>query len=116
MQVQDESRIDVRKILTPVTAQQSLQKTLPFPCKKQYTVVILMPQASRFERLKSFITDAKVSYKSQNNDSLQNFYEKVMILLWVGAGSSWIWWYGSFGFLYLEICTKIFGIIESVLE
>ncbi|CAI9259574.1 unnamed protein product [Lactuca saligna] len=58
--VQDESRIEVRKILTPVTAQQALQRTLPFPCKKQYTVVILMPQASRFERLKSIITDAKV--------------------------------------------------------
>ncbi|KAL4571854.1 hypothetical protein LXL04_018620 [Taraxacum kok-saghyz] len=58
--VQDESRTEVRKTLTPVTAQQALQRTLPFPCKKQYTVVILMPQGSRIERLKSTITDPKV--------------------------------------------------------
>ncbi|KAJ9547899.1 hypothetical protein OSB04_020442 [Centaurea solstitialis] len=60
MLVQDDSRSDVRKVLTPVTAQLALQRIIPFPCKRQYTVVILMPQASRFRLLKSIATDPKV--------------------------------------------------------
>ncbi|MFS7930096.1 putative processing peptidase [Helianthus anomalus] len=60
--IQDDSRSDVRKMLTPSTAQQALQKILPFPCKKQYTVVILMPQDSRFQLLKSMVTNAKVQF------------------------------------------------------
>nr|XP_043621332.1 zinc protease PQQL-like [Erigeron canadensis] len=58
--VQDDSRSTVRKILTPATAQLALQKIIPFPCKRQYTVVILMPQAPRFKLLKSILTNEKV--------------------------------------------------------
>ncbi|XP_059634863.1 zinc protease PQQL-like [Cornus florida] len=54
-EVQDECRSKVRKTLTPLAAQLALQRILPFPCKKQYTIVILMPQASRFGLLESFI-------------------------------------------------------------
>nr|GMC58879.1 zinc protease PQQL-like isoform X1 [Ipomoea batatas] len=60
--VQDEARSKVRKLLTPLTAQMALQRILPFPCKKQYTVVILMPQASRMKRLKSFVCSAPKRY------------------------------------------------------
>lgn len=55
MQIQDEGRTKVRKDLTPLTMQLALQRILPFPCKKQYTVVILMPQISHLSFLKSLI-------------------------------------------------------------
>ncbi|KAL8489686.1 hypothetical protein ACS0TY_025545 [Phlomoides rotata] len=60
--IQDEGRTRVRSTLTPITAQTAVQRIIPFPCKKQYTVVILMPQSSRFNKLKSFIgsRDAKI--------------------------------------------------------
>ncbi|KAL8039469.1 hypothetical protein ABFS82_10G042000 [Erythranthe guttata] len=60
--IQDEGRKGVRNRLTPLTAQSALRRIIPFPCKKQYTVVILMPQSSRFTKLKSFITskDSKI--------------------------------------------------------
>lgn len=58
-EVQDEGRTRVRERLTPLTALLALRRIIPFPCKKQYTVVILMPQASRFERLKSWIHTAR---------------------------------------------------------
>ncbi|KAL7167977.1 hypothetical protein ACSBR2_038415 [Camellia fascicularis] len=54
-EVQEEGRSKVRKTLTPSTAQLALRRILPFPCKKQYTVVILMPQRSCFKKLKLFI-------------------------------------------------------------
>ncbi|KAH6755599.1 Insulinase family protein [Perilla frutescens var. hirtella] len=66
--IQDEGRTRVRSTLTPLTAQSALQRIIPFPCKKQYTVVILMPQSSLFKKLKSFIgsRDAKnIQKKSQ---------------------------------------------------
>ncbi|KAI3868227.1 hypothetical protein MKW92_045537 [Papaver armeniacum] len=50
---QDDGRDEVRGSLKPLTAQLSLQRILPFPCRKQYSVVILMPQTSRLRRLKS---------------------------------------------------------------
>ncbi|CAL9145042.1 unnamed protein product [Musa hybrid cultivar] len=53
--IQDEGRTKVRKDLTPLTMQLALQRILPFPCKKQYTVVILMPQISHLSFLKSLI-------------------------------------------------------------
>ncbi|XP_051150426.1 zinc protease PQQL-like isoform X2 [Andrographis paniculata] len=53
--IQDEGRNGVRNTLTPATAQLALQRIIPFPCKKQYTVVILMPQSSCLKRLRSFI-------------------------------------------------------------
>lgn len=62
VQVQDEGRSKVRNSLTPLTAQLALQRILPFPCKKQYTVVILMPWASRFKRLRSFIRSVPNHY------------------------------------------------------
>ncbi|XP_061994559.1 zinc protease PQQL-like isoform X2 [Rosa rugosa] len=66
-ETQEEGRLKVRQSLTPKTAQLSLQSILPYPCKKQYTVVILMPRTSRFKLLDSifrsttsFGRDAKI--------------------------------------------------------
>ncbi|XP_047310984.1 zinc protease PQQL-like [Impatiens glandulifera] len=67
-ELQDKTRTKVRASLTPSTAQSALQRLLPYPCKKQHTVVILMPQTSPYKRLKSFAssifkhhsTDAKI--------------------------------------------------------
>ncbi|GMQ06238.1 hypothetical protein CsSME_00050896 [Camellia sinensis var. sinensis] len=61
-EVQEEGRSKVRKTLTPLTAQLALRRILPFPCKKQYTVVILMPQRSCFKKLKLFIHSAPNRY------------------------------------------------------
>lgn len=61
-EIQDAARSKVRNILMPSTAQLALQRILPFPCKKQYTVVILMPQASRVERLKLLMQSVSKSY------------------------------------------------------
>lgn len=61
-EVQEEGRSKVRKTLTPSTAQLALRRILPFPCKKQYTVVILMPQRSCFKKLKLFILSAPNRY------------------------------------------------------
>ncbi|KAL3829959.1 hypothetical protein ACJIZ3_018761 [Penstemon smallii] len=58
--VQDEGRTSVRNMLTPLTVQSALQRIIPFPCKKQYTVVILMPQSSRFKLLRSFISSVPI--------------------------------------------------------
>ncbi|XP_044463821.1 zinc protease PQQL-like isoform X1 [Mangifera indica] len=52
-EIQDEARLKVRTSLTSSTLQSALQRILPYPCKKQYTVVILMPQTSRFKLLGS---------------------------------------------------------------
>ncbi|XAR67091.1 C-terminal processing peptidase [Bertholletia excelsa] len=61
--VQDKGRSKVRNSLTPTTAQLALQRVLPFPCKDQYTVVILMPQeASRFKFLRSLIQSVPNHY------------------------------------------------------
>ncbi|KAL5986242.1 hypothetical protein ACLOJK_014575 [Asimina triloba] len=54
-QVQDEGRCKVRESLRPSTAKLALQRILPFPSRKQYTVVILMPQFSPLGFLKSFL-------------------------------------------------------------
>lgn len=54
-EIQDEGRTKVRKALTLSTVQLALQRILPFPCRKQYTVVILMPQLSRLKLLKSLL-------------------------------------------------------------
>ncbi|XP_039071636.1 zinc protease PQQL-like isoform X2 [Hibiscus syriacus] len=51
--VQDEGRSRIRESLTPSTAQSALQRILPYPCKNQYTIVILMPEDSRFKFLRS---------------------------------------------------------------
>ncbi|ONH97864.1 hypothetical protein PRUPE_7G214900 [Prunus persica] len=61
-EIQEEGRSKVRQSLTPVTAQLALQKILPFPCKKQYTVVILMPRTSHFKSLRSFFQSTETSY------------------------------------------------------
>ncbi|GLT79042.1 hypothetical protein SLA2020_505520 [Shorea laevis] len=61
---QDEGRTRVRESLTPLTAQMALQRILPYPCKNQYTVVILMPRRFRLSRLfsrrTSYGRDAKI--------------------------------------------------------
>lgn len=62
MQIIDDGRSKVRMCLTPETAKLALQRILPYPCKKQYTAVILMPQTSRFKLLKSFFRSTKTSY------------------------------------------------------
>lgn len=59
----DDGRSKVRISLTPETAKLALQRILPYPCKKQYTAVILMPQTSRFKLLKSFFRSIKTSYR-----------------------------------------------------
>ncbi|GAY50432.1 zinc protease PQQL-like [Citrus sinensis] len=51
--IQDEARSKVRKSLQPLTLQLALQRIMPYPCNKQFTVVILMPQVSRFKFLRS---------------------------------------------------------------
>lgn len=56
--IQDEGRSRVRESLTPSTALSALQRVLPYPCKNQYTIVILMPQASRFKLLRSYFQQA----------------------------------------------------------
>ncbi|RWR72552.1 zinc protease PQQL-like protein isoform X1 [Cinnamomum micranthum f. kanehirae] len=61
-QAQDEGRNRVRESLTPSTAQMALQRILPFPCRKQYTVVILMPQLSCLRLLKSFLQSTSNKY------------------------------------------------------
>ncbi|CAA3027767.1 zinc protease PQQL-like isoform X1 [Olea europaea subsp. europaea] len=60
--VLDEGRSKVRNSLTPVAAQLALRKIFPFPCKEQYTVVILMPQASHLKSLKSFVRSMPIQY------------------------------------------------------
>ncbi|CAN6441507.1 unnamed protein product [Victoria cruziana] len=64
---QDEGRSKVRECLMPSTAQASLQRILPFPCKKQYSVVILMPQTSRLEVLQQLLqsTSARLSREAK---------------------------------------------------
>ena len=69
-QVQDEGRVKVREALTPQAMQMALRRVISFPCKKQYTVVILMPKSSRWNSLISVVSwssggfsrDAKVRY------------------------------------------------------
>ncbi|KAJ8766724.1 hypothetical protein K2173_005335 [Erythroxylum novogranatense] len=64
----DEGRSKVRQSLTPSSAQLTLQRILPYPCKRQYTSIILMAQTTRFQflrsilqlQLTSFTTEAKV--------------------------------------------------------
>lgn len=50
-QIQDEGRNKVRKLLTPQTAKSALKRIIPFPCKRQYTLVILMPKTSSVKQL-----------------------------------------------------------------
>ncbi|XP_010667309.2 zinc protease PQQL-like isoform X1 [Beta vulgaris subsp. vulgaris] len=52
-QIQDEARVKVRASLTPTATKSALQRILPLPCSKKYTVVILMPQAKRCKLLNS---------------------------------------------------------------
>ncbi|XP_050218354.1 zinc protease PQQL-like [Mercurialis annua] len=61
-EIQDEGRSNVRQSLTTSTVQSTLQRILPFPCKKQYTAVILMPQTSRLQLLRSFFGSSPSSY------------------------------------------------------
>ncbi|KAM7276034.1 hypothetical protein ACFE04_017900 [Oxalis oulophora] len=59
-EVQEKGRTNVRSSLTQSDAQIALRKILPYPCKTQYTAVILMPQKSRFKFLTSLSRDAKI--------------------------------------------------------
>ncbi|CAI0543733.1 unnamed protein product, partial [Linum tenue] len=62
-EIQDEGRCKVRELLAPSSARSTLQRILPYPCKKQYTAVILMPQTSRFQLLRSlFRSTTRPSY------------------------------------------------------
>ncbi|XP_010545332.1 PREDICTED: zinc protease PQQL-like isoform X2 [Tarenaya hassleriana] len=58
--IQEEGRLRLRESLAPQSAQEALQRILPFPCKKQYTAVILMPRKPRF----GFLTSLFVSPES----------------------------------------------------
>lgn len=61
LQIQGEGRSKVRSSLTPSTAQLALQRILPYPCKKQYTAVILMPKSSPFKFLKSVFQSTRTN-------------------------------------------------------
>ncbi|XP_015571814.1 zinc protease PQQL-like isoform X1 [Ricinus communis] len=61
-EIQDEGRSNVRQSLTTSAVQLTLQRILPCPCKKQYTAVILMPQTSRIQLLRSFFQSTRTSY------------------------------------------------------
>ncbi|XP_027343574.1 zinc protease PQQL-like isoform X4 [Abrus precatorius] len=61
-EIQDQGRSKVRSSLTPSSAQLALKRILPFPCKNQYTVVILMPKASPFKLLKSIFQCTRTKY------------------------------------------------------
>jgi hypothetical protein len=71
VQFQEEGRMKVREALTPQTMQSALQRVIPFPCRNQYTVVILMPKSSCWASVKSMLSwssnglsrDAKVWIK-----------------------------------------------------
>ncbi|AET05136.2 peptidase M16 inactive domain protein [Medicago truncatula] len=60
-EIQGEGRSKVRSSLTPSTAQLALQRILPYPCKKQYTAVILMPKSSPFKFLKSVFQSTRIN-------------------------------------------------------
>lgn len=60
-EIQGEGRSKVRSSLTPSTAQLALQRILPYPCKKQYTAVILMPKSSPFKFLKSVFQSTRTN-------------------------------------------------------
>ncbi|OEL21818.1 Zinc protease PQQL-like [Dichanthelium oligosanthes] len=53
---QEEGRMKVREALTPQTMQSALQRVIPFPCRNQYTVVILMPKPSCWASVKSMLS------------------------------------------------------------
>lgn len=54
-EIYDKGRSAVKDSLTPSTMQSALQRILPYPCKKRYTVVILMPQESRLKFMYSLL-------------------------------------------------------------
>jgi len=54
--LQEEGRMKVREALTPQTMQSALRRVLPFPCRNQYTVVILMPKSSCWASVKSMLS------------------------------------------------------------
>ncbi|GKV28045.1 hypothetical protein SLEP1_g37144 [Rubroshorea leprosula] len=51
-QVHEEGRSRIRESLTQLTTQSAMQRIMPYPCKNQYTAVILMaqPRASKWLR------------------------------------------------------------------
>ncbi|KAF2950745.1 hypothetical protein DAI22_01g209300 [Oryza sativa Japonica Group] len=55
-EIQDEGRLKVREALTPQSMQMALQRVVPFPCRKQFTVVILMPKSSCWNSFKALLT------------------------------------------------------------
>ncbi|KAK9102226.1 hypothetical protein Sjap_019480 [Stephania japonica] len=61
-EVQDEGRSKVRESLIPSAAQSALQRILPYLCRKQYTVVILMPRESRLNTLKTWFQNSAKGY------------------------------------------------------
>lgn len=62
-QIQDEARLKVRQSLTPLTSKSALQRILPFPCKGKYTVVILMPQITRYQLFNTYFWDHRRNAK-----------------------------------------------------
>lgn len=140
MKVQDEGRSKVRELLTPSTAQLALKRILPFPCKKQYTVVILMPQTSRVKLLTSLFksTDnsysrkAKVSHScscsvlygvcgdmasflifSTGTKPLPKFSKPNTLIFLVVADFSWCCWPNSFCPHFVEIFSENSQILEE---
>ncbi|KAB1209292.1 putative zinc protease PqqL [Morella rubra] len=95
----DEGRSKVRTLLSSLTVQLALQRILPFPCREQYTAVILLPQTSRIKLIKSFFRSSQTS--SRSDAKLHS-----ALVMYVVADVSRDCWYGSLSSQFVEIFTE----------
>ena len=94
VQFQEEGRMKVREALTPQTMQSALRRVLPFPCRNQYTVVILMPKSSCWASVKSMLSwsSSGVSRDAKVRIGLLIYFQHLAFLLpVVKKSSSWAW-------------------------
>ena len=94
LQLQEEGRMKVREALTPQTMQSALRRVLPFPCRNQYTVVILMPKSSCWASVKSMLSwsSSGVSRDAKVRIGLLIYFQHLAFLLpVVKKSSSWAW-------------------------
>ncbi|GAB2292506.1 hypothetical protein Dimus_026742 [Dionaea muscipula] len=82
-EIQDEARLQVRQSLSPTTSRYALQKIIPYPCKRKYTVVILMPRRSSYQLVKSFFQSTRKTYsgtaKVSHVSALLHFLHQVCV-------------------------------------
>ncbi|XP_057536975.1 zinc protease PQQL-like isoform X1 [Amaranthus tricolor] len=74
-QLLDKARRRTRQTLSPLTAKWALQKILPYPCKKHYVSVTLIPETNRFRLLKHQL-------KSQLKQKYYGRYVKTVDKVW----------------------------------